>query len=289
MKRLSIVLCLSIFTPIFLCAKPTKVRTTSYNIRRDGKETTPERTWKQRMARVVAVLKKNKPDIMGLQESTKGQVEDLKKELEGYQSFGDSRNSKMSSTAVWQRIGSFFGTDEYNPIFYNTKRFEAREKATFGINNTGPTGWLPRICTCGLFKDKQTDQEVYVYNTHLDHMFHDARVNGLRTILADIKERTAKNPRPVVLIGDFNTPCEGEVKDLLVESGFAHAREVAEKTKGPKHTSTGWEGNDLRTIDHILILSRQNASVAKYVVIETPGEYPSDHRPVSADVQFGQD
>ena len=190
-----------------------------------------------------------------------------------------------------------FATNEHNPIFYNTARVTLLEHGTFNIHKSGDslhaygkTGWMSRICTWGLFQLKKTGKKFYVYNTHLDHMYEEARINGITTVLADIKIRTTKNNHPVILMGDFNTTYAGQLKELFEKSEFAHAKDQAKQKSGPEHTSIDWKNDALKTIDHILIKKSDEVAVQvkEHVVVETPGKCPSDHSPVYVDLQFGK-
>ncbi len=255
------------------------LRVMSYNIRRKGKEAQEERLWEHRLPLVKELIERIKPDIIGLQEATKEQIADLKGELPQYSSFGEGRGESW-----WG-----WGTDEHTPIFYDTEQLDALDHGTFFINereswrpwDARTTGWLPRICTWGKFKDKRTGKEFYLYNTHLDHMYKQAQLAGLERI----KEKMPKDTHaPVILMGDFNTEFTDEIQDVL--AGFRHTKDLATQTVGPQETRTGWDNEELKTIDHILVTDHDKITVEQYEVIEKEeGEpYPSDHRPVIADI-----
>ena len=268
------------------CTEPTQeeapktVRFASYNIRRKGKEKKEERLWENRLPLVCALLSQMSPDVIGLQEPTMEQIKDLQQKLAHYDGIGQGRGSS------WWGLG----TDEATPIFYNTERFELITGDTFKINETGSwwmpwqagqTGWLPRICTWVKLKDKQTDKMLYVYNTHLDHQYAQAQENGISAILTHIKEHATD--APVILMGDFNSTFEGNMKALLNE--FGHVKELAEVTEGPHETRTGWDDQELKWIDHILVHPPEQTKVYTYTVIACD-DYPSDHRPIFSDVQL---
>ncbi len=268
------------------------IRFATYNVRRQGKEDTEERTWQRRKELVINLIKETiKADILGFQELTEKQRDDIAKELKQHASFGKLRTSTMEGLSLWQRIGSYFGTDESNTIFYNEERCALLDSDTFSINSgylPHQTGWLPRICTWGLFEDIKTGEKFYVYNTHLSHMSKDARINGIKIILEDVTTRTSKKDYPVILMGDLNAEYD-ELKDVVEGAEFVNAKNKAEHTSGPKHTSTGWQNDKLRTVDHILIRkSGDKIQIKEYGVVETPGnKHPlSDHRPVYVDVKF---
>lgn len=265
------------------------IRIATYNIRREGDETEEKHKWPHRRGLVISLIKKIQPDILGLQEPIEKQIEDLSKELPEYAWIGESRGSYIKGLSLWHRIGMLFGKDEFNPLFYRTKRVTLLDHETFGINVgylPNQTGWLPRVCTWGLFEHKETGKKFYVYNTHLDHMYEEARKEGINTIMDDIKKRVGEKKYPVILMGDFNAEYS-ELKDSIEKAGFAHAKDKAEEKLGPEYTSTGWQ-EELKTIDHILVklLPKIKMIVKKFIVVETPGTYPSDHRPVYVDLQF---
>src|SRR5690606_39750637 len=66
-------------------------------------------------------------------------------------------------------------------------------------------GWdaaLPRICTWGLFKDKQTGFEFFLFNAHFDHVGVEARKESARLIVE--KAHALGAGIPMIIMGDFN-------------------------------------------------------------------------------------
>jgi endonuclease/exonuclease/phosphatase family metal-dependent hydrolase len=255
------------------------LRIMTYNIRRAGTEKKEERLWNSRMPLVVKLIEHINPDIMGLQEAVEAQIIDLREKLPNFDSFGQSRGSS------WWGMG----TDEYNPIFYHKDKYELLANGTFSINQSigwtplkvRSTGWLPRICTWGKFKIKGTDTVFYVYNTHLDDKYEEARLRGLDIIKQNIADQV--DQYPVILMGDFNAEFEDAIKQKLV--GFSATKNLAKEVSGPQETRTGWDDKELKAIDHILINDPEAIGVTSYKVVQTDG-YPSDHRPVVADILF---
>lgn len=254
------------------------IRVVTYNVRREGKEKAPERLWQNRKQQVADLITRINPDIIGMQEATESQIADFGLLLPLFLSIGKGRG------ASWGGLG----TDEYNPIFYNKEKFELLDQGTFSINNSEgllsfwnpwyykQTGWLPRICTWAQFKDRATDKSFYVYNTHLDNDYAEARQLSAQIIR---KHMDAKSP--ILLTGDFNM---GFVDFLTtIFDNFVHARDVAQQQVGPQETRTGWDDDELKQIDHILI-QKDTARVIRFEVIEEQKPYSSDHRPVFADV-----
>lgn len=266
----------------------------SYNVRRKGKDP-EEHQWDKRKQLIFDEVLSKRPAIIGFQEVVKGQqFEDLKKGLPGYESFGDSRNEHSTLFSLsWLISKHWNAQNECSPIFYDPKQvtlmnYDKNKPAsgTFGINP-----WmlskqlLPRVCTWGLFSIPFGEQ-FYFYNAHLDNKSETTRSQQLKMIFDHRKKLLEKDKMSLefstILTGDFNTKIEGDIKKIITENGFVEAREIAKTKKGPEETRTGWNDNELKKIDHILV---KNLDVAEYEVVENPeGVYPSDHRPVIAKI-----
>lgn len=268
------------------------VRVVTYNVRRSGKEQSPQNLWASRKPLVFDIVNMMRPDIIGFQEVVQDQFDDLRTVLADYDSFGEPRSTKTSSW--WQRMVMKYpdATDEHNPIFYKKNRLTLLASGNFGINPRGGrfhimTADLPRLCTWGFFEDKKTGTKFYVYNTHLDNSWRRVRSRQISQIMKHVKKNT--KGVPVVFMGDLNTPLRGKKKNKkIAKVGFVHARAIAQQVVGPQETRTGWNNSELKTIDHIFVKG-QKPVVNKYEVVVSPeGVFPSDHRPVLVDVVLAE-
>lgn len=264
-------------------ANPLRIMT--FNIRREGKEKDLKNRWNNRKARVFELIASLHPDIIGLQEPTIVQIHDLAQAL-NMEWFGSGRGSS------WLGMGA----DEYNPIFFNSKRLELLESGTFPINPCSTTeymwdrekyGLLPRICTWGKFKDLTTQHEFFVFNTHLDHLYMRAQVHGLETIIKSIDTKPANIP--LILMGDFNTEITPGLQSTILKN-FANTNTHAKEKIGPEETRTGWRHEELKKIDHILVRTSAPITVLRHTTIveQDKDTLPSDHRPVILDVELGK-
>ena len=77
---------------------------------------------------------------------------------------------------------------------------------------------LPRICTWGKFRDKQTGFTFLFFNLHMDHIGVQARAESAKLILKKLKEFPEK--LPAILTGDFNVDQHNESYLLLDNSGI---------------------------------------------------------------------
>ncbi|WP_243652203.1 endonuclease/exonuclease/phosphatase family protein [Mariniflexile fucanivorans] len=245
----------------------------TYNIRLDV-ESDGENAWTHRKGFLTSQVLFFSPDILGVQEAKPNQMADLKTLLKTYQVIGLGRDGGSEG--------------EHSSIFYNTKKFKVEKENTFWLSETPEkvsTGWdaaLPRICTYGLFTDLKTSKKVWVFNTHLDHVGEQSKLNAIKLIQKKMAEVNTKN-YPVILMGDFNV----EPNSLLIKNlseSMLNTETVAELTFGPNGTFNGFKFNEpvTRKIDYIFISKTDNLKVNKQAVLSDSDDlkYPSDHFPV---------
>ena len=149
---------------------------------------------------------------------------------------------------------------EFSAIFYRTDKFEVLEHGDFWLStetdhpNKGWDAALPRICTWGKFRDKQTGFTFLFYNLHMDHVGVQARSESAKLILKKMKEFPTE--LPAILTGDFNVDQNNESYKLLDNSGIMRdAYQIAELRYAPNGTFSGFHP-DRKTdsrIDHLFL------------------------------------
>lgn len=258
---------------IFSFPATAQVSVMSYNIRY-ATESDGENAWSKRKDYLAKQVAFYEPGILGVQEALQEQLEFLDGELEDYKWFGEGRDGKNKG--------------EFSAIFYNTEKFEVLDMGTFWLSETPhriSTGWdaaLNRICTYGLFREKASGKEFYVFNTHFDHLGEVARLRSAELIVDKIKNINAEN-LPVVLMGDFNLePASSALAPILgyLNDAKAVASEVA---YGPEGTFNGFKFHEpvTKRIDYVFT-SPEGIEVLKHGVLSDSKDlkYPSDHFPV---------
>lgn len=254
----------------------------SWNIRRQGHENISDHAWFRRMQYVIDCIVQQKPAVFGLQEPVIEQVNDIAIQLPNYKWVGKGRGSAWFGMAK----------NEFNPIFYDATRVDLIEYGTFQINHPSlfkrkNQGLIPRICTWALFIDKETRVEFYVFNTHLDNKYHEARKNGLQAIVNEIKKIVPAGAA-FFLMGDFNTEITDDIAPILAQIKLVHGQDVARTRSLAKVTHTSWRSGRSEYIDHIYLhMGLQRLRVKKYSVLQPnyPLE-PSDHNPIVMTVKF---
>ncbi|WP_257669598.1 endonuclease/exonuclease/phosphatase family protein [Parapedobacter tibetensis] len=251
----------------------------SYNVRYDASRDVGN-LWKDRHPHLVQLIRFHEFDIFGTQEGLKHQLEDIKKNLPGFEYIGVGRNDGKDD-------------GEYAAIFYNTDKFEAIKQGNFWlaeqteVPNKGWDAALPRICTWGLFKDKRTGFQFFLFNAHFDHVGVEARKESAKLIIK--KAHELGSGTPMIITGDFNVDQRNESYHVLNSSGVVtDAYELSPLKYAPNGTFNGFDINKVsdRRIDHIFLSSP--FTVTRYGILTDSyqGKLPSDHYPVLVEVHY---
>lgn len=249
----------------------------TYNIKLDYPKE-GENSWATRKPYFINQLKANAPDILGVQEALPNQMKDMDSLLTDYHFVGVGRDEGNKG--------------EHSAIFYKKDLFEVIETSTFWLSETpekASLGWdaaYNRICTYALFKNRNTGNRFWVFNTHLDHVGVKAQVEGAKLILNKIKHINKQN-LPVILMGDFNMEATHESIQHISKS-LRDSKSITNKVMGPLGTFNNFEFEKpvTRRIDYIFL--SEGITVNKYSVLSDSyvGHYPSDHLPVMIDIAF---
>lgn len=259
----------------------TPVKIMSYNIRyANVNDAEKGNGWEQhRREKIVDLINHYDPDLLGVQEALKHQIDYLLEELPEYAFIGVGRNE-----------GKMEG--EFSAILYKKGRFEPLKQNTFWLSTTPDKpskDWdaaLPRIATWGHFKDKENNNNFYYFNTHFDHIGQQARTESAKLIVEKINGIAGN--KPIILSGDMNATPDTEPYEIL-SNALKDAAEISQKPAyGPEGTFSGFDlrsDEEFRRIDYIFV---DNMAVLSYETIAdfNGNKFPSDHLPVMAVVLF---
>lgn len=233
-----------------------------------------ENAWKHRKTAVIDLIKRNRPDLLGLQEVLPEQLDFFRKNLEGYDFIGHGRDGVNTNS-------------EATPVFYNSSKYELLEEEIFWLSETPgevSIGWdaaLNRIAVYGKFKNKQSETIIHLINTHFDHIGSTARLRSAELLIEYMHQKVLTDEK-FILMGDLNTPPnEAPIRRLKEE--LSDSRAIAsEVIKGSEATFNGFDPGQAATnrIDYIFV---KNLPVKKYHCPDNKrknGLYPSDHFPV---------
>lgn len=229
--------------------RKAKITVESFNVRIDTRKDN-ENAWDYRKAGALAMLQSVKPDLLGLQEAQKHQLNFILSGLPEYKWYGLGRDKGKKFTNMGKK-----GTEECMAILYNTKTMKMLDCGTFWLSETPDQvsyGWdaaCRRTCTWAKFQVLRNGEIVYYFNTHLDHKGHAAREESMKLIADKIKEI---NPRGYItfLTADFNSTTDDVIFNPLKKQ-MLDARVDAVRTDH-HNTFHDWQGGrGTKVIDHI--------------------------------------
>lgn len=250
-------------------SKENELRIMSCNLRCISPTDYGKKAWFYRADLTIKNIQNEKPDIIGFQESTKFHYKYLCDVLEGYDSIITYRDTAFLTEAC--------------PIFFRADKYKLIDKNSFWLSETPDEmskNWgaaCYRICSYVILETKDTNKKFVVFNTHLDHVSDEARINGINVILDKIKEFGGY---PSMIMGDFNA---GEASDTYIAAteNFLDAKYQTKNTMKSCTYQAFGEQLDRENIDYLMI-SKTGFKVNSYKVVDTTydGVYTSDHFPL---------
>lgn len=264
-------------TPLLLglaLAAPAEIKVMTYNVRymtaNDGAN-----AWPHRRDALFQVIRDHDPDVLGLQEALKPQLDEIMAAVPGYRLVGVGRDDGREA-------------GEYSALLVRDKDFVVLEQGVFWLSDTpdvpASRTWgnkVTRLCTWA--KVRRGDRLLRLACTHWDHETQPAREKSGPLILSRI-------PRdlPWVLMGDFNVGLTNPAITPLRDAGLRDSWRVLDPAAPEPLTFTGFTDKRLEgdKIDAIWISPEW--SVAAADIDRRPGgaTHPSDHYPVTATLRL---
>ena len=274
---------------------PLRVGVLTFNIRY-GTAPDKENAWPKRKEQVFEILRDERIEIVGLQEALRGQLDDI-----------HAACPKLGEIGVGREDGKTKG--EYAAILYNTEKWKAGKSGTFWLSETpekpGSMSWktaCTRVCTWARMEqvsgEGKTGRVLWVFNTHMDHVSAEARLNGAKLIAKRIAERG--DSEPFVLTGDFNSGEDEEAARYFVappneDEGVSPLGKLLDTFRvlhaEAKEFGTFQEFDPKRIvgkkIDYVLVPPATKVIESWIDRRNKDGRTPSDHFPVGATVEYG--
>lgn len=266
----------------------------SFNVRYETLDDQDSHSWRERMVGATRMIRRQKPDCIGVQEALHGQVADLWASLPDYEFFGVGRDDGRSE-------------GEYSGIFYQRARFrlDPAECGTFWLSDTpevpGSKSWgneMPRVVVWIRLIDLAPGRGFYVFNTHWDHKNQKSRELAALLIAARIDTRNHPN-EPVAMIGDFNSneanpgliyllgervQIAGSIR--IWPNGLLDTYQALHPGESNRRTLHFWKGSrdGVVKVDHIFV--SKGAKIIESAIISEDQPVVSDHFPVTARILF---
>lgn len=228
----------------------------TYNLSGDLK------TWPKRKPAMGALFSGVVPDILCTQEAQHVQMDLLDRKLPDHK-------------RVTHRSGS--GRRQFhNTIYYDADLLELRKTGQYWLSRGS------RHVVWARFK-LQNGMTFLVLNTHLDHKFEWKRARQAKKLL----EGKPGDTRGIIA-GDFNSHAGSKSRNILEAAGWRDTWKLAEE-RGPEVSSwNGYKDNKPSTkrVDAILVRREKEVFSAEVVASNFDGQFPSDHSPVIARLNF---
>ena len=245
-----------------------KIKVMSFNLRLDT-EKDGINYFPYRAERIRDVLKTEKPDLIGFQESREMARKFLDKVLSTeYVILGCGRKEGY----VGEGCSLAYRKDRFSLVNYETRFLSPTPTVPASRYEDSDQSPCPRLYQHAELIGREQDSTLHFINTHLDHKGSSARVLEMEQILGHLSEFEGS----VILVGDMNAEPDSECIRLAIEQG-----RLADVTASIPYTFHGYGQKDLRKIDYILTNSPSDVC---YAVSDEPenGVYISDHYPICA-------
>jgi endonuclease/exonuclease/phosphatase family metal-dependent hydrolase len=270
----------------------------SFNIRY-GTADDGENRWTHRRDMLFALLRTENPDLIGVQEALRFQVDEILAAVPGYAAVGVGRDDGKAA-------------GELSAILFRTARFHAASSGTFWFSDTpeipGSKSWgnrITRIASWARFVERDGSAFSH-YNLHLDHESQPSREKSTALLLQRITARPVPS-EPVIVTGDFNAGESNPALYVLVGPAAAPASAAAVPAAGAPvvppfidtfravhrdekevGTFTGFAFGRTsgEKIDYVLVQPGTEVLAAAIVRASEGGRYPSDHFPVTARIRL---
>jgi endonuclease/exonuclease/phosphatase family metal-dependent hydrolase len=268
-----------------------RIRVMSFNVRGAYHDAGKKNAWRNRADLNVSTIECYAPDVIGLQEAQRGNLDAYHKRLPRYSHI---RGPRYGNTVP----------HDFNTILFDPERLEPLDSGGFWLSETPERysrSWetsVARSATWTLFGVLDLNFTFLHLNTHLDHVSALARREGSELIVGRIAENSdrAGTNLPAIVTGDFNSRPGNRTHKNFTESGFVDTFLAAGNDEGANtfHAFHGSNYRDAhpdrgpRRIDWILLKDPEGRlRIESHTIIrdadESQGLYPSDHYPLLAD------
>lgn len=278
----------------------TPLRVMTFNVLYHGAQNAAG-DWQTRRRLVADVIESWRPCVVGFQEATELQLEQLAQDNTEY----DVVTGPLSGTTRlpgWVRRGERVqDAGEWCPLFYRRDLLRVVASDAFWLSHQAdepgsvlPGTWLPRVVNWARFAAVEGGHPtVSIFNTHFDFLPWAAKRSAriLWERLHTLWDGTAQ-----VVVGDFNAAPGSAIHRCLLRDCVRHygsptfrdAWEVAAHREGPFETYHGgrgrrrWPGR----IDHIFFRpAGLHVERCTTITHGRRGRFPSDHYPVLAEFE----
>lgn len=260
---------------------PPDLQVMTYNVRRAVRAPWPPADrWQRRQPRLQALLRAERPALLGAQEVLPRQAQAIGAALgPAYRRIGSGR-----------RAG---GLGEGCPVYYDSDRLELTSWTQTALSSRpgepGSRTWgnlLPRVLVQADLRDRSTGARLRMLNTHFDPFSRASRVRSAEHVRLVV----AASDVPVIVTGDLNDRAGSQAletlfdEDVLVDAWeHAHERVGSEwgTFGGYREPRAGTGRIDWVAVTPDIEVRRIGINTSRHL-----GGWASDHLPVQAVVRI---
>lgn len=230
-----------------------------------------------RIPRIIEVIEKESPDIIGFQEVTDSMRKKMREILKGYTTIGCGRERDYHGEAmlIAFKTDLFELIDVKNVWLSDTPSVPGTK---YGFDHSG----CPRMYTSILLKHNDIEKPFRFVNTHLDHEGAKARVLEAEHLCRDLGAYEEK----FILTGDFNaTPDAPEILTITEKMKDRGCIDCTADLGVTFHAFGKWEPSRHVKIDYIFT-DAVCKNACRVQDIPVNGQFYSDHNAVCAEIEL---
>lgn len=249
-----------------------KLKVCTFNLRtpveKDGINYFPNRK-----GRILDVIRRERPDVIGFQEVADSTRRWLREALDGYVVVGCGRSRELSGESMIVA----YRKDCFDMVSMDTFWLSTAPAVPGSIYGGTDQSKCPRCSTAVVLKHDGAQQPFLFLNTHLDHKGKTARLLGAVQLLQYISVKNL----PFVLTGDMNATPDSPEMQVIVSCKERKVVDLTEGITGTFHGFGKYAKDEMPKIDYIFS-DMESDPAETYVVPDIPEEglYTSDHLPV---------
>lgn len=236
-------------------------------------------SWQHRRDLLKDTLLSHSPDVISTQEGRFNQLQDLSSLLADYEIIDTHR--------------AWIGERMYPTFFLRKGRFEFMKSEDIWLSETPDVAGsksfgsaFPRLMTWMKIQPVGSEQDLWIVNTHLDHMKEETRMGQVQVLSKEIK-RFWNPADPLIIMGDFNDGPESSVrKHLEKEFPLQDTWKLFNDTEESSHHRFTGEEPKGKRIDWILVDKKMKVHSSRLDKTSRDGKFPTDHFPVVAKVSL---
>ncbi|MBQ2993616.1 MAG: endonuclease/exonuclease/phosphatase family protein [Alistipes sp.] len=258
-------------------------RVMSCNIRITGlpADEVDGRRWDDRKEYMIEVIRRQRPDVVMMQEVIYDSYAYCRKQLKEYVAFGFEGPEMDPYTEGYHLIGK-------NVIFFRRDRYEMVSAGTYWLSDDpvigGSIAWgtnRARHCNWVRVRDRRTGRELRLLDIHLDHKVQEAKVEQARLVVREAAQYAESFPQ--IICADFNSKKDEPQVRHFVDNGWHDAYDELHDGREFGYTAHAFLGPNrppqpsLGRIDYILTRGTARALSCEVLTESRNGIYPSDH------------